>query len=179
MRTPSRNAHWKLFLVGLIFFLPALAGWVIYNYYGYFSFKTTNLGTLIRPASHQEALAFQVPLPQKWQIIYSPTACNTDSEKLMYTLHQLRIALGKDQERVALTLLVDPACQSPLHDFRKLTFNTQEKLQLQKALGASSTADQIYLVDPNGNVFMTYPATTNAMNVLKDLKKVLEVSQIG
>jgi hypothetical protein len=97
----------------------------------------------------------------------------------MYTLHQLRIALGKDQERVALTLLADPACQTPLHDFRQLTFNAQDKTQLQNSLGAPFASDQIYLVDPNANVFMTYPATANAMNILKDLKKVLEVSQIG
>ena len=38
---------------------------------------------------------------------------------------------------------------------------------------------KIYLIDPIGNLFMYYPDDTNPMNVLKDLKRVLEVSQIG
>ena len=38
---------------------------------------------------------------------------------------------------------------------------------------------KIYLVDPLGNLFMYYADTTDPMNVLKDLKRVLEVSQIG
>ena len=38
---------------------------------------------------------------------------------------------------------------------------------------------KIYLVDPLGNGFMYYSATVNPLDILKDLKQVLKVSQIG
>jgi hypothetical protein len=177
MRTESKPLI-KLFLLGIIFVLPAFAGWFLYQYHDYFSFKTTNRGTLVHPALQRDDLALHAPAQQRWQIIFAPLQCSAATEKLMHTLHQLRVALGKDKERVILTLLTDNQCQQPEHDFRKLIFDSQQNLQLQQALKTQSTG-KIYLLDPNGNLFMYYPETANAMDILKDMKKVLEVSQIG
>lgn len=77
------------------------------------------------------------------------------AKKINHQLGQVKKALGKDQPRV--DILVVP------YDVR------MARQQKQK----------IYVSDPIGNVFMFYPDNTNAMNVLKDVKKVLEVSQIG
>jgi hypothetical protein len=180
MQSQTKPVRFKLFLLGVIFFLPALAGWILFSYYPNFSFKTTNYGTLVRPALHSEHLAISAA-DQKWQIIYAPVSCNKDTDERMHTLHQLRVALGKDQDRVMLTLLIDKECPQLQHDFRKLIVTEADKSDLQSLLGTEKIADQdkIYLVDPIGNLFMYYAGDTNAMNILKDMKKVLEVSQIG
>jgi cytochrome oxidase Cu insertion factor (SCO1/SenC/PrrC family) len=103
----------------------------------------------------------------------------------MFTLHQLRIALGKDRNRVNLALIVDQQCQiKDIHDFSKYVLTEQQYTLLQSNLSQAGDKnfvanDKIYLIDPLGNLFMYYTNTTNPMNILKDLKKVLEVSQIG
>jgi hypothetical protein len=180
MRNQTKPVRLKLFLLAMIFILPAFAGWVLYFYYPNFSFKTTNYGTLVRPALHTEHLAISAA-DQKWQIIYAPVSCNKETDDRMHTLHQLRVALGKDQDRVMLTLLVDKACPQQQHDFRKLIVTDADKSDLQSLLGTQTIAaqDKIYLVDPIGNLFMYYAGDMNAMHILKDMKKVLEVSQIG
>jgi hypothetical protein len=167
----------------LIFIVPALVGAYLYYYHDHFQFNTTNFGTLVRPAVTVDALAYATPAQQKWQIVYAPQTCDADAQQKMFVLHQLHTALGKDQDRVALTLLVTSAnCELVTHDFRKVVFNAEQAARLQQALArtpAISTAEQIYLVDPLGNLFMVYAGPTDAMHVLKDLKKVLGVSQIG
>ncbi len=180
MQNQTKPVRLKLFLLAMIFILPAFVGWVLFFYYPSFSFKTTNYGTLVRPALHTERLAVSAA-DQKWQIVYAPAACNKETDDRMHTLHNLRVALGKDQERVLLTLLIDKTCPQEQHDFRKLIVTDADKSDLQKQLDTAKIAalDKIYLVDPIGNLFMYYAGDVNAMHILKDVKKVLEVSQIG
>jgi len=87
-----------------------------------------------------------------WRIFYVyHTHCDAHCKNISYQLHQIQKALGKDGQRVSI-----------------VTTNTNRLV-----------SGRIYLMDPMGNVFMYYPDTADPMNILKDLKKVLEVSQIG
>jgi hypothetical protein len=45
--------------------------------------------------------------------------------------------------------------------------------------GAANDRAHIYLVDPNGNVMMRWPAATDRKRMLKDLDRLLRASQIG
>ena len=98
---------------------------------------------------------------KKWQIILVPgNQCDKECEKTFYLLNQVKKALGKNSPRV---IVERKSLESSLSFIQK-DFIAQHK---------------IYLVDPLGNLFMYYADTTDPMNVLKDLKRVLEVSQIG
>ncbi len=155
----------KIFLLGLITALPIILSWVVYHFHDQIPLKTTNHGEFVSP-----------PIPmvefsqdKTWKIVYAPlNCCDETCDKTMFVLHQLRIALGKDADRVSLVLSVDQACDiKNLHDFKK-QIRTHEPYK-----------NKIYLVDPRGYLFMFYPGDTDPMNILKDLKHVLEVSQIG
>lgn len=181
----EKNSYMKLFLVMMIFVLPIIVSWFLYSFHDKFRFKTLNYGTLVSPSINVEKI-LKKDSKKQWQIVYAPKVCTAEqADKLMFTLHQLRIALGKDRDRVNLVLLVDPQCQiKDTHDFSKFVFTDQQFMQLQHSFNQVNnknfvTNDKIYLVDPLGNLFMYYTSTTNPMNILKDLKKVLEVSQIG
>lgn len=140
----------KLYLVVMLFFLPMIASWVLYHYHDYFQLKTTNHGTLIEPPVNEPSFQKE----KIWRIIYvNSGSCDVLCQKRNFMLHQVQKALGKDSERVKILLADKP-------------FN-----QMQSG--------KIYLVDPAANIFMYYPDSTDPMNILKDLKKVLEVSQIG
>lgn len=184
MQTNFKIKNFKLLSLLMIFAIPIVVSWVLYYYRDFFHFKTTNLGTLVRPAVHVNDLAEPEGAHNSWQIVYAPLSCNGEAEKTMFTLHQLRTALGKNQERVSLTLVTIADCQLETHDFRKLIFTKKQLTQLKNALIKSqpdnfTVGDKIYLIDPIGNLFMYYSSETNPMNILKDIKKVLEVSQIG
>ncbi len=84
---------------------------------------------------------------------------------MRHQLQQVQKALGNNRDRIALLWM-----NSDDTDAKKL----------QILPGASSAINnKIYLADPLGNVFMYYSATIDPVNVLQDLKHVLEVSQIG
>jgi hypothetical protein len=173
----------KLILLLIISLLPAIGGWFLYHYQEHFRFKTLNRGILLNPAVPMEEFADN---KQKlWKIVYAPSSCcDSQCQKTMFTLHQLRKVLGKDSKRVTLTLVTDAACQkTDLHDFNHIEFNQNKYAKLQTILDQqhqkTTANNKIYLIDPIGNLFMYYASTIDAMNILKDLKRVLEVSQIG
>lgn len=133
-----------------IFVVPILFSYLFYFYHDFFHFKTTNYGQLIEHP-------YQVDLnhEKKWQVVLvTPTVCDSTCAKQFFYLNQMRKLLGKEVDRV---------------DVLKITTEQSENLAI----------NNIYLIDPLHNVFMFYPNTANVMNILKDLKKVLEVSQIG
>jgi hypothetical protein len=39
--------------------------------------------------------------------------------------------------------------------------------------------DWVYLLDPLGNLLMRYPVTVNPRGILKDLRRLLRLSEIG
>lgn len=88
---------------------------------------------------------------KKWRVIYlAEKKCGDQCQQIYHQLQQVKKALGKDSDRVDTMLMRhDPA------------------------------VNKIYLVDPLGNAFMYYSADANPMDILNDLKRVLEVSQIG
>jgi hypothetical protein len=45
--------------------------------------------------------------------------------------------------------------------------------------GQEGASDRIYLVDPLGNLMMSYPGDADATGMKKDLQRLLKVSQIG
>lgn len=164
----DKKTRTKLYYVIVIFVLPLLASWLLYQYHDYFYFKTSNHGALVKPLIHADYLTHDSG-DKKWRIIYiSNHNCHEKCKKMEFNLHQIQIALGKDQKRVLVSRMDEQQNNVKLlsADFAKqnLEFSVQNK---------------IYLVDPINNVFMYYSDTVNPMHILKDIKKVLEVSQIG
>jgi len=84
-----------------------------------------------------------------WQVIYVPASAVAGEE---HQLHQMHKLLGENARRVMVE--------------QRKTF-----------LGLP--AGHIWLVDPHGNVFMSYPQSVNPMDILHDLKRVLSVSRVG
>ena len=166
---PNRNKkNFPLYLVSIIFIFPVIVGTVLYYFHDSFNFKTTNHGVLVRPPILASYL-YPKEEQKKWRIIHvSGKLCDNDCQKIDYQLQKVQKALGKNQKRVAVIAL--PA-----------TFPAVKDLQtaFDKQATHYEVTHKIYLIDPLGNLFMYYPDTTDPMNVLKDLKKVLEVSQIG
>lgn len=148
----------KLYFLLLIFIMPVLMSSLLFYFHDRFHFKTLNRGHLVNPPI---PVSYLYPTDKKiWLIIQVDS-----SEKLNYQLNQLRKALGQDQKRVAVIRINEEA-----NEFTQLKLSFGNHFEVK---------NKIYLVDPLGNLFMYYQSSTNPMDILKDLKKVLKVSQIG
>ncbi|MDQ2994970.1 MAG: hypothetical protein M3R00_08535 [Pseudomonadota bacterium] len=176
----------------LTFMLPIVAALWVY-YYGFPTARsTTNYGSLIQPSVHITEYAVTDPngiplsnkaLLYKWTLLYvSPAVCDKSCESAVFYLRQMRTATGKDQERIRPVVLnrygqsIDPSLVTLLQKrYPQTTRWISHADNKQLALEGGS----LYLVDPHGNIMMTYPAGANPSKIFKDLTKLLRVSQIG
>ncbi len=181
---PKTNLN-KLILLIVIFAIPVMASWLLYHYHDKVTLKTLNHGIFIQPPIASQDLD-QPNLTHLWQIVYYPkNVLDNTTEHNLFLLHQLRIALNKESHRVEL-ILWTTSIDTPatLYDFQPMLFTAEQNKRLhtlfkQRTKPLMDTQNKIYLIDPIGNLFMYYPDTVNPMDIMKDLKRLLEVSQIG
>ncbi len=161
-----------LYLLAAIFILPMMMGWFLYHYRAHFHFNTTNLGVLVNPpiSVHEWYATNETKEGKKWGVMFvDKGVCDVSCNDINYQLHQVQKALGANRERVQVLTV---------HGHDTIVENLKTQFVVHGNASFEPT-DKIYLIDPDGNLFMYYIGETNPMNVLKDLKKVLEVSQIG
>ncbi|OGT53191.1 MAG: hypothetical protein A3E84_00995 [Gammaproteobacteria bacterium RIFCSPHIGHO2_12_FULL_42_13] len=170
-----RKCQQKTYLTLIIIFsLPLLSSWFFYQYHDYFHLKTTNHGRLINPPLQVSQLLNLNPQQHRqWHVLVIQDDCSHDQiDTVLYELHQLHLALGENKNRVSLIVLGHQLCKLKyIYEFQKIVLYNQQSIPL--------SSNNIYLVDPLGNVFMSYPATIDMLSVYTDLKRVLRASQIG
>jgi hypothetical protein len=161
---------------------------------------TANYGELVSPAlalpELKSAMLDGSDLPQdvrdrglrgKWLIVTSDGgACAATCEKKLYSMRQARLILGRDMDRVARVVLLDDDAK-PSAELMSAYSGTawiaardaNWRNALPKAKGDERGRARIYLVDPLGNLFMSYSAEPDIKRMAKDLQRVLKASQIG
>jgi hypothetical protein len=120
-----------------------------------------------------------------WSLFYPAEACDERTGELLDELAHVRIALDKDAGRVRRVLLHGGQCSG-------FAFASQDAdLLVLSAVGARGEAFRaqfplavdgghgIYIVDPHGNLMMSYPAAGSARGLLMDLERLLRLSNIG
>lgn len=195
----------KLLLLLVLFAAPVVAAYTLYFWapQGWQPQGRTNQGQLVTPPRPMVELALQDLAGQrvdqgvfadKWTLLMlGPAACGDICQQRLYDTRQVRTALGKNTLRVQRILLLTDqdgaqALQQNLaveHPDLKLLaaeggqlaaviqqFTTPERDPLQNP-------DDIYLLDPHGNWLMVYRPEDPAKGLLKDLKKLLRLSNIG
>jgi hypothetical protein len=182
-------------LIGL-FLLPPIAAWVAWQYLGQHGVSaTTNAGDLIHPARplQMDALAQHAGLAPaqlhgRWlYVVFSRDGCGAVCQRQLYLTRQVRIAVNKDTQRVNRLLLLDhapaPSLQVLLRkEHPELLVGVLPVAQIDKAFESDKfgiTGKQFYLVDPLGNLMMYYDENVNPKGILRDLQKLLKVSQVG
>ncbi len=190
MSLKRRNA---LVIVSLLltFTLPmVLAGWVYW--YGPSQSKTTNYGNLITPPMQIVTLALTDPTGKpltkkmmlyKWALVYvSPLTCDKVCQNALFYQRQIRTATGKEQQRIRLSMLTfnDETPDTALIKLLQTRYpQTAHWVSTTSNNKHDFTKGSLYFIDPHGNIMMQYPPGANPSEILKDLNKLLKVSQIG
>jgi len=127
----------------------------------------------------------------KWTMLYvGDGLCDERCRKALYLTRQTRIALNKDMDRVQRVFLVtgrccDRAFLSQEHpDLVVARVDDDASAQLLAPFPAYdgvsvAAAGRIYLVDPLGNLLMSYAPAAPDKALLTDVKKLLRLSHIG
>lgn len=202
MTPPVRGSQRRRLTLALIvaaFLAPPLTAWLLYLG-GWRSSHTVNYGTLVVPPRPVRAVALErrgggvigpAFLRHKWTLIQVDRApCDAACAHRLWVTRQVRVTLGKDLDRVRrLLVLVGAASDPNAREMRKahpdLVVGRGSPAQLSTLyewLGAGSGREvigHIYLVDPLGNLMMSYPRDVKPAGLQKDLRRLLKYSRIG
>ena len=193
----TRNRFYLLIIIGL-FVLPLLLAWLLVDKWR--PGGTVNHGELLDPPRQVSPLQLRLPtgetvdaafLRHRWTLAYLGSPCDEHCRQGLYTIRQVRLALGKDMQR-AQTLFImtgppDPALLPWLkQEHPNLTAGVADRRTLdlftQAFPGAAAPGEWIYLIDPLGNLFMRYRLSTDPVTnkgILTDLERVLKYSTLG
>ena len=185
------RARRTLLLLALVCVLPVVASYLAF--YVWQPDGRTNYGELITPTplptAGLQAAAGQPPLTAaefegRWTLVHAgPAACGEPCLAALHTLRQVRLAQGKEMERVArVWLLTDhaPAAAIPGEDADGLRIaRIAADPAWLAALPGAATGAHIYLVDPLGNAMMRFPPAADPKRMVKDLQRLLKYSALG
>jgi cytochrome oxidase Cu insertion factor (SCO1/SenC/PrrC family) len=185
---PSNRA--SLWLILALCIAPVAA-----SYFAYYVAPPgghTNSGELINapplPNSRvrlADGAAFELnQLRGKWILLTADSAqCGEACQRKLFTLRQLRLAQGKDMERIERVWLVadEAAIADQVSDvYRGMwVVRAAASEMLQRLSADSAPAEYIYVIDPLGNVVLRYARNAEPGRMIKDLARLLKTSRIG
>jgi len=170
------------------------------SYFMYYVVKpkggTTSYGTLIEPQRPiPGALKITgddgrtVPLASlrgRWLMLsVDGGACGDACVKKLYFMRQVRATQGAERERIVTVWLrtddapVPEVVRRAYPDTRMVRADPSALAAWLPATGTTSIGDHIYMVDPNGNLMMRFPAQPDPSKIRSDVTKLLKWSSIG
>ena len=178
----------KLALIIGGFALPIVASFMVYAFMR--PAPTANYGELLQPPESITTASFvRAPrgafrfgeLGGRWVLLASDTAaCDEACRAKLAAMRQVRLALGKESDRVAMVTVVAQGEAMPrdVEAQHPDMFFVGARAPLPPS---SATADRghIYLIDPLGNVMMRWPARPDYKRMKGDLDRLLRASQVG
>jgi cytochrome oxidase Cu insertion factor (SCO1/SenC/PrrC family) len=191
----------RILLIAMAAALPLIIAYALF-YSGWRPGSTANYGELVQPA-RPIADATLLTLDKKkirfsdwrgkWTLMtFSPAECLSPCEKTLYNLRQVIAAQGEEAKRVQSVFIVtDPKALVWLHyaikdypDMLVIVGPTEDVRALARQFvlpdeSQPEGSQRIYLVDPLGNLMMSYPAGADPTGMRKDLARLLRISQIG
>lgn len=198
--TTTKPARCPLWLLLAVFILPFAIGSGLF-WSGWRPERIGNHGELLQPPRHlpgssetglRHADGRPLPVSElrgKWLLVLPVTGnCDASCQSLLQRLHQLHVALNKEQKRLQRVLIStemhgpasDPALLEVQRQFPDLVVaavnGEMERTVWSKTL--ESPGQTIFVVDPLGNVMMRYVGPTDMRGMLKDLERLLKYSWI-
>jgi cytochrome oxidase Cu insertion factor (SCO1/SenC/PrrC family) len=197
-----------LIALAVLFFAPlGLSFYLYYGHGAWRPGGRVNAGDLIDPPRPLPSLALPLQssgetapdfLRGKWSLLYVEHGpCAERCRTSLYETRQVRLALDRDMERVQRVFIADEHCC----DFQTLHEQHPDLLAIRLSpaaapllellprgdagggadhgTGDSANAQRIYVIDPLGNVMMSYAPDARPKGMLEDMKRLLRLSHIG
>ena len=189
-----------ILIIALISFVPFGIAWYLAQHPELVRERQRlNRGNLIDPAQPQDYADFvKQPLTPvatmeeirgRWVMVQvnGGAACSDVCREAAYKTGQIQLMLNKEIARVRRLLLMPaPADNASLTGMATAdgtlligAMDVSLRRKLEQAVGSPLTDGMLILMDPFANVMMWYPSGFDPYDVLKDLQRLLRISQIG
>ena len=173
----------------LVFTLPViLAKFALEN--EWFNKGSTNNGQLLNPIIEAGELFIIEGEEPHWRLAYTvPSVCDLACENAIFSISQVRTAVGREMDRVDAVFLVTQ--NSDMKAVENLKTNNYGKLLKTNAENVNNLFKDvdnngIFIVDTLGNVILKFDSTLereqaimDSRDILADLRKLLKLSRIG
>lgn len=183
-----------------VFLAPAVGGWLWYEFGSGFTRK--NLGTLYDPARPLGDIAFAgasgdadslADLGGGWLLAWvGEGPCGDDCLAWLDKLNRVRLSLGEKSRRVRVLYLSSSVADTATAERIAAVIPGGVAAVLDAAAfealvgdlahdgeGRAQVLHRAYLIDPIGNLVLSYEADAEPGDIRKDLSRLLFVSQIG
>ncbi len=193
---PASRWQARAVIIGIfmLFFIPPMvAVWLNAYQPNWNPFGHSNRGDLIQPVvpvqvSSLKALdgtSFDVKfLSSRWTMIYIDSGyCVSACDKALTVMRQVRLALGRDRERLQRLFIglendtrirsrrVELLAQFPGLRIAEMKENSPLELKTRDVTGS------IWLIDPRSFLMMRFPAQIPTSDMLKDLQRLMKLSK--
>lgn len=196
----SRKSRWTLLILFLVFIAPAAGGWLWYTFGS--DFSRQNYGTLYEPArplaeigfgDHGGSEAGFSSLRGTWTLVYlGAEECGERCLQQIDKMNRIRLGQSKNTKRIRMLFLSPaPLDTEVLDQVTALmpggivahpdasSLEELVPLMLHPGEAAARARHRVYLVDPIGNLVLSYEADADPAGMNKDLARLLRASQIG
>ena len=183
----------KLLAVLLVCASPVIASYLVY--YVFPPSGRTNFGDLIQPqrpvpelrlAEPAGAPAQWTPLLGQWVLLQvDGGACPAACADKLYALRQQRTMTGKHRDRLErVWLITDDAGPAPqtLEGYEGTVVwraDAQQLAQWLEVAPGTALRDYLFVIDPQGNLMMRFPADGDPKRIHKAISRLLRASRIG
>ena len=192
--SPLRRPRLQLVLLALVFFGPvALSFWMYYGAH-FHTAKLVAHGELLEPARPLPEARLGTPsgtptaarfMRGKWSlVVLTGEQCGATCAKDIADMRNVRLAMDRERDRVQRVLLGQPPCCAAGEvgaesDLIVAWVDSLDGRRLLALFPARAEAGRVYVVDPLGNLVMSYAAGADRKGLIKDLEKLLRLSHIG
>jgi cytochrome oxidase Cu insertion factor (SCO1/SenC/PrrC family) len=195
-QSKKRNPYTPWFVV-FSFVAPVVAAYALF-FLGVTPPAFSNKGELLNPIIDVESFVLTDDkgkaksrdeiTEHKWHMIYfAGPSCDDACNKILYNMRQINIAVGKNANRLQrLVVHLD----EPDEEFQALI--TKEYPEARhanasagtieaalQAVGPQFRSNEVYIMDPLGNIMLRFTQEQSYKDLLHDLNKLFKVSQIG
>jgi hypothetical protein len=189
-----------LIILMLLFVVPLSIAFLLYYGELWRPASSTEHGDLIHPARPLPELALAKAeggmtepdlFRKRWSLVFiGDGRCNDRCRAALADMQRARELLGKDISRVQSVFLASEQCCAL--DYLRSTYPQLIAARLDSDHAAALAsffpeyagvplreAGRIYIVDPLGNLMMSYPQDASGIGMYEDLKTLLKLSHIG
>lgn len=189
--------------IQMILLFLVCAAPVIASYFTFYVIKpsggNTKIGELVYPVQSAPIDSIEASLQGKWTLLIArPSAeCKVGNDQcvsLLYLMRQVRLAMGRESQRVQLVWLVtdqvdiDPEIAKAYDQevagftFVRMPKDPAKKSEVEKWLGLDGKQTAIHLLDPRADRMMRFDTDKEVPDfkkVSKDLQKLLKWNATG
>ena len=120
-------------------------------------------------------------LRSRWSMIYARIhACDAACSEALERFYRVYLALGSDRVQMVYLAPAEFSVPEPASDLLVGRFEGTAGSSMRELFGADRIENgRLFIVDPLGNLILSYPTDADQQRLLEDLERLLDVSRIG